>query len=107
MPPENPRSSDEPTARCRIEHAYDDETPPSIAIIRAISILENTDPAELSDEVEMTLYDHIDPEALDRLTNDATGAAAVTIDLGLSLETDRQYAVQVREGGRLVVQKAV
>lgn len=90
-------------APLRIEWTFDDETPPSIAIVQAIAIIENADPTELPSEAGITLYDHIDPDALDRLVGE-TDVAAVTIDLGFA--PGHQYAVQIRETGQVVVQKA-
>jgi Halobacterial output domain 1 len=85
-----------------IEHPFDDETPPSVAIIQAIAIIENTQPMNLPDECEFTLYDHIDPEALDRLVT-ANTRNDVTIDL--YIQSEHEYVVQVRDTRQLVVQK--
>ena len=47
-----------------VQYRYDWSTErPSGAVIEAISDVENTDPIDLP----VTLYDHIDPEALDAL----------------------------------------
>ncbi|WP_049923984.1 HalOD1 output domain-containing protein [Halopiger djelfimassiliensis] len=86
----------------RVEHEYDAETPPSIAIVQAIAAIEGIDPMNSPAALGITLYDHVDTEALDRLvTDDSVGA--ITIDL--AIETERRYAVRVRTNGRLVVQR--
>lgn len=104
MSPASP-PSDEPPSQLRIEHTIDDETSPSVAIILAIAILEDTNPADLPEEVGMTLYEHIDPEALDRLITGET-EGEVTIDFDLNLHPDHEYAVQIHDTRNLVVEKA-
>lgn len=94
--------SDEPTAGPRLEHTIDDETPASTAIIRAIAILENVRPEKLSDEVDLTLYDHVDPDALDRLVA-ADAERGVSIALGI--RSEHEYAVRIRSTGHLIVRK--
>ena len=95
---------DEPDSELRIEHEYDDETPPSIAIIHAIAIIENIDPVDLLDECGIALYDYINPEALDRLAT-ANTEGAVTIDL--TLYPEHEYTIHVGDTGQLVVRKVV
>ncbi|MDS0476896.1 HalOD1 output domain-containing protein [Natrinema sp. 1APR25-10V2] len=97
----NPSSEEDTPSR--IEWTFDDDRPPSIAIIQAIAVIEDMDPMDLPDEAGITLYDHIDPDALDRLATGTTNMAAVTISLE---QPDHQYAVQIRDTGQLVVQKA-
>lgn len=104
MTPDSRSPSDESNSPLRIERTYTDETPPSIAIIHAIAAIENTDPRSLTEELGMTLYDHLDPEALDRLATDTT---ELTITVGLHLNSEQEYAVQIDETGHLIVQKAV
>ncbi|NUB92180.1 hypothetical protein HTZ84_06650 [Haloterrigena sp. SYSU A558-1] len=87
----------------KITCAYEAGTPPSLAIVRAIAALENTDPTALPAECGVQLSDHIDPEALDRLTTDASDVV-VTIELGLHDES--HYTVQIRDSERLIVTKA-
>lgn len=49
----------------QIESQYDwSSTLPSLAIIEAIASIENVKPFALADELDTTLYDHVDPEAL-------------------------------------------
>ncbi|WP_339102651.1 HalOD1 output domain-containing protein [Haloterrigena salinisoli] len=78
-----------------LEYAPDDETPTSIAVVRTIAALENVDPTAL----EFTLYDYIDPIALDRLiahTGDGSTEVRFTI---------HGYRVSVRETGEIVVRE--
>lgn len=56
--------------------------PPSTAVVEAIASVEDTDPAALSDEYGVTLYDHVDPDALDRLVS-AEHTSDIEITLGL------------------------
>lgn len=78
-----------------LEYAPDDETPTSIAVVRTIAALENVDPTAL----EFTLYDYIDPVALDRLIAHAgTGSTEVRF-------TVRDYRVSVLETGEIVVRE--
>ncbi|NGM71053.1 hypothetical protein G6M89_18930 [Natronolimnobius sp. AArcel1] len=46
-----------------VDHTFDDETQPSFAIIRAICVLENVDPVDAPQQIDFTLYGHIDPQA--------------------------------------------
>lgn len=100
----NPNFSGDSSDSIRIEHHYDAETPPSIAIVQAIAALENVDPTAFSTDLGLRLYDHLDPEALNRLVTNDGGIAAVTVDL--TLHDDQHYSVRIRDDGRLVVQKA-
>lgn len=45
---------------------YDQEEPPSLAVVRAIAAIEGTDAMEL----DVPLYGAVDPDALDRLLGD-------------------------------------
>lgn len=70
------------------------ETEPSIAIIDAIATLENVDPITLSTTRETTLYDYIDPVALDTvISNDRPTTISFTIE---------EYLVQVDNEGLVV-----
>ncbi|WP_425490659.1 HalOD1 output domain-containing protein [Haloprofundus salilacus] len=51
----------------------------------------------------ITLYDHIDPEALDRPVSTTGDASGVSVDL--TVHNDYQYAVEIRNTGHLVVEK--
>lgn len=88
-------------ATVRIEHRYDGETPPSIAIVRAIAVIENVDPTNAPTDLGLTLYDHVDPTALDRLVAEAPESSAVTVDL--TIHADHYYCVRIR-GTRLIVE---
>lgn len=87
----------------RIEHQYDNETPPSIAIVRAIAVIENVPPMNSTTDLGVRLYDHIDPTALDQLVDTENDGVDVTIDF--TIQNGHQYAVQVQDTGRLVVEK--
>ncbi|MFC7215118.1 HalOD1 output domain-containing protein [Saliphagus sp. GCM10025334] len=55
----------EPTAT-RLRKTYDwSVTAPSLAVIDALATIESVDPTELLTVLETTLYDYVDPEALD------------------------------------------
>lgn len=63
-------------------------TAPSIAVINAVAVLENVEPSELAEESDTTLYDHINPDALDTLV-------AQNRDLTISF-TLGDYQIRVR-----------
>lgn len=50
-------------------------TPPSIAVIEAIASVEDVDPIDVSSANGMTLHDHVDTDALDRLLAAGSGTA--------------------------------
>lgn len=83
----------------RIDTEYT-TTPPSIAIISAIAELENANPTE----IDITLYEEVDPEALDTLfdisrqseTNEATVSAEIRIS---------EYDVLIHNTGEISVVK--
>ena len=83
---------------CEIEHAYDAETPATIAIVRAICALENVDPMASPTDLGFTLYDHVDPSALEAVVGDGTGTGEVVI----TFEID-DYRIRVEDTGRLFV----
>ncbi|MFC4437890.1 MULTISPECIES: HalOD1 output domain-containing protein [Natrialbaceae] len=87
----------------RIEHQYDTDTPPSTAIVQAIAAIEDVDPTDFQTDLGIRLYDHIDPEALNRLITNNGDIATVTVDL--TLHNDHRYAVQIHDDWQLVVQK--
>ena len=103
MPPEDPNSSDEADASMRVEHQYDSDTPPSIAIVEAIATIENVDPMDSSTDLGITLYDHVDPTALDQLVTENSGDSALTVDL--TVHNDYQYDVRVLDSGCLVIER--
>ncbi|MFD1565435.1 HalOD1 output domain-containing protein [Haloarchaeobius amylolyticus] len=98
---DDPGSSIPDSDLVRVEYRYDD-TPPSIAIVRAIAALEDVDPMESSADLGIVLYDQIDPEALDNFVAATTDRATVSVDL--VLRNDRQYTVQIRDTGWICVQ---
>ena len=103
MPPTNPDFSDDSDAPVRVEHRLDGDTPPSIAIVRAIAVIENVDPIDSPTDLGIVLYDHVDPTALDRLITETTDSAAVSIDF--TIRNDHRYSVRVRDTGHVVVEK--
>ena len=69
------RSPEEGTGTVQDHYDWSTERPSS-AVIEAISDVENTDPIDLS----VTLFEHIDPEALDALvTNDSRVTVSFTV----------------------------
>lgn len=86
-----------------VECRYDDDTPPSLAIVRAIAVIEDVDPLDSPRALGITLFDHVDPEALDRLVAANGDAGGVTVEL--TVHNGHRYAVEVRHTGRLVVEK--
>ena len=103
MPPEKPNSSDEDDTSIRIEHQYDGDTPPSIAIVQAIATIEDVDPMDSPTDLGITLYDHVDPTALDQLVTGNSGDSAVTVDL--TVHNDYQYDVRVHDSGHLIIEQ--
>lgn len=74
-----------------IQAQYDWSTiRPSLAVVNAISSIENAEPIDLS----ITLYDHINPEALDTLVIDDSN---ITISFTLN-----EYRIRI-DGNRLVI----
>lgn len=80
-----------------IDHTFDAETPPSIAIIQAISVLQNTDPLEMARESNLVMHDHISPSALDEIMGDGTGDGDISISAKISAENT--YLVCIRDDG--------
>lgn len=73
------------------------ETDPSLAILEALATIEETDPIALFSGRGRTLYDHVDPEALDSLVESAT-----EIDLSVPIGG---YRVRI-DGEELAVDSA-
>ncbi|WP_408958132.1 HalOD1 output domain-containing protein [Natrinema sp. 74] len=80
------------------ERTYDETTPASIAAVYAIATALDTDPIECSTELGFTLYDHVDPEALDALVTHNQREGTVTIELSLE-----EYLLRVTDTGRVRV----
>ncbi|MCU4925520.1 hypothetical protein OB905_05895 [Halobacteria archaeon AArc-dxtr1] len=94
-------SAEAPGESVVIEHEYDAETPASIAVVQAICALEDVDPVEMTRELGITLYEQIDPEALDAMLADGTGTGEVVISF--ALVNSETYRVQVADTGTVVV----
>ncbi|SDK71666.1 HalOD1 output domain-containing protein [Natronorubrum texcoconense] len=72
-------------------------TSPSQAIVEAVATVEETTPVALVRETETTLYEYVDPEALDSLVgSDRSGSVAVAFDID-------SLHVTVSSGGQLVI----
>jgi len=70
------------------------ETPPSVAVVRLLSVARNTDPTALE-----PLAETLDPDALDRLLP--------SVDAGSTLEfTHSCFAVSLHGDGRVAVEPA-
>uniref|UniRef100_A0A7D5GJ94 Halobacterial output domain-containing protein n=1 Tax=Natrinema halophilum TaxID=1699371 RepID=A0A7D5GJ94_9EURY len=87
----------------RVECRFDRDTPPSIAIVRAIAVIEDIDPTDSPTDLGITLYDHVDPAALDSIVTSGDTDSTITIDL--TIRNDHQYSIRVQDTGRLVVEK--
>lgn len=105
MSPSAPHAPDDPSDSIRVEHEFDAETPPSIAIVQAIAALEDVDPLEFSSDLGIRLYDHVDPGALDDIVAETRDGASVTVEL--TLHDGDRYAVRIRDTGHLVVRRSV
>lgn len=88
-PPENEASD-------FVTHAYDGETLASHAVIGAIADLEGTTPAAVHTELEIVLYDHIDPEQLDALLESGDGSGELVVSFRID-ERDT-YSVEIVDG---------
>ena len=97
MPPQIGESGEDPPHT--FDQLYDETTPASIAIIRAICAIENVDPVDAPADLGFTLHDHIDPEALDTIVADGTADGDVTVELLLE-----DHCVQISNSGRIRVQ---
>lgn len=59
-----------------IRQSYDwSETPPSIAVLRALAAVEGVPPTDLHTEAGIRLYDTVDLEALDALLTHQSGVS--------------------------------
>ncbi len=80
------------------ERTYDETTPASMAAVYALATALDTDPIRCSTDLGFTLYDHVDPEALDALVTHGHREGTVTIELSLE-----EYLLQVTDTGRVRV----
>lgn len=99
--PDDGRPAEPPPA---VEHEFDAETPPSIAVVRAISALEGIDPMNMPAEGGFVLSDHIDPAALDALLATGTGEGSTVVTFEITAE--RTYLVDLSDTGRIIVRRA-
>lgn len=81
-----------------VEYEYDDETPPSIAVVRAIAILEDTDPMDFPSDIEVRLHDYIDPEALNSIFSNETEDTNPEMSFNIG-STEETYIVQITDEG--------
>lgn len=84
-----------------VEHEYDTETPPSIAVVEAISVLEDVDPMEIPTDVGFVLHEEIDPNALDTILSDGTGDGETVISF--DIDTENTYTIEISDDGRITV----
>lgn len=83
----------------RARHDHDRDGPVSEAIVRALAAVESVEP----DELDVRLYDEMDPEALDRLY----GTAAERSDqLHLSFDVAGYEVVLTGDGDLLVCERS-
>lgn len=104
-PPTSPNFPDDSTGPVHVESQYGEDVPPSIAIVRSIAVIEDVDPIDSPTDLGLTLHDHVDLEALDQLVSGATTSTSITVDF--TVDSDQQYAVQIRDSGALIVEKDV
>jgi len=72
------------------ETEYDwSNTAPSVAVINTIATIENVEPTKLSVAFDTTLFDHIEPEALDALITEGN---KITISFSYG-----NYRIQINE----------
>lgn len=100
MTSENQNTVEKHGDRTRIEHTYDESTPASTAIVRAVAAAENVDPVDCPTDLEFTLYDHVDPEALDTLVGGRHNRAPLTVEFDVN-----RYHVEVDGTGRISIVK--
>lgn len=72
--------------------------PPSVAVVAAIAAIEDTPPTE----VDFSLYERIEPDALDALFADETDNEESSADVMAEFSID-EYVVQVRSDGTITV----
>lgn len=94
-PDRDPADGDRPVLA---ERTYDDATPASVATVYAISAALDTDPIDCTTELGFTLYDHLDPEALDTLVAQSDHHGAVTVELTLN-----EYLLRITDTGHVYV----
>ncbi|NUB90778.1 hypothetical protein HTZ84_13965 [Haloterrigena sp. SYSU A558-1] len=102
MSPSNSNFTGDPDPPIHIEQQFDSDTPPSLAIVRAIAAVENVDPVKSPSALGITLSDHIDPSALDQLIG-KDSEDSVTIDF--TIQNSHQYSVRVQDTN-LVIERA-
>lgn len=81
-----------------VERSHDETTPASTAVVYAIAAALDADPIECTTEHGFTLYDHVDPEALDALMDANRQDGAVTVELSLN-----EHLLRVTDRGRVRV----
>ena len=70
------------------------DTSPSLAVVDAIAVVEDVEPTDLHQTLGTTLYDQLDPEALDSLV---TSASHVTISFTIG-----EYRIRI-DGDELAI----
>lgn len=88
-----------------VECQFDDDTRPSIAIVRAIAAIENVDPVASPTALGITLYDHVDPDALDRLVTTTASPGEASLSVEMTVKNGNRYEVAIRAPGHLVVER--
>ncbi|QLK26260.1 hypothetical protein HYG81_01150 [Natrinema zhouii] len=94
-PNRDPADGDRPVLA---ERAHDEGMPASIATVYAISAALDTDPVDCTTELGFTLYDYIDPDALDALVTQTEHDSSVTVELSLD-----EYLLRITDDGRVRV----
>lgn len=88
-----------------VQHEYDAETPPSIAVVQAVCALEDIDPMEMDSKTGFVLREHIDPTALDTLLADSTGEGTTVITF--EIVADNTHLVDICDDGQIIVRHAI
>lgn len=75
---------------------YDDDVSASTAVVETVCEIEGVDPVDAPDTIGFTLYDYVDPEALDRVLDGDSGAVAVEL-------TIEGHRIRITDTGRISV----
>ena len=66
-----------------VERPIDEREGASGGVVEAIAAVEGTDPVDLTTERNIVLYEHVDPEALDRVV---LGGRGGNVEIGFAVE---------------------
>lgn len=89
---------DDRSSMALVDYHYDTETPTSIAVIRTIAAVENYNPTDLVHKYDHTLYDSVDPDALNRLADCNGGDPSFEVSFTLY-----GYHIEVQDNSRILL----